>query len=779
MIDLPDTLTLNVRGDTLICVPASLEQLTTYVLLEQEDWFEDEIRFLRRWLRPGMQAVDVGASFGVYATAIAKAVGPGGRVWAFEPTPDTANFLQRTIELNHLDQIIVVRKALADRAGDVSLIMNAHSEINAIELDGPSGRDCVTVPCTTLDRAAAEHGWSRVDFVKLDVEGAELEVVLGGLEFLAASMPLVMFEIKTEVVDLRVLEPLAAMGYEFYRLLPGMLVLAPFDSQQPVDRFQINLFACKPERAAELAASGLLVNDGEAPAGKVAAEAWEAYARNTPYSRGLAKLWRSNASFFVKADVKSYFAGLAAFAESCRPDHGAAAKLGLVTRAFERVAESLESSNALARKISYARLAFELGARDAAVNALDEVACRLAKMEPPLLNEPFLAPSSRYEKIAAGDSPHEWLKCAVLDQLEKLRAFSSLLTGTSALDALAPIAESALRLPEMERRRQLVRMRAGLQRAPEAVPLLAHRSEQNLNPAFWRGAGLQKPETVRATMFPIASVPLDLLPRIKIVDVGAMSLGEGTDCYAQLIRTVPCEVVGFEPVAAECEKLNRDAKPGYRYLPYAIGDGSEQTFHECNFPMTSSLYEPNTELLKNFEQIEDFMRVIATRRVVTHRLDDLPEARDADYLKLDVQGAELMVLRGAVKTLEKVLVVHTEAEFIEIYKKQPLFADLDGFLRAHGFVLHKFPSLNALPFRTSLAEKFPGGKTSQLMWCDVVYVRDFLYFERLSPPQLLKLAAILHQNYASHDLVALALQAYDARKNSGLQASYLQSLGPA
>ena len=513
MIDLTDTLTLNVRGDTLICVPASLEQFTTYVLLEQEDWFEDEIRFLRRWLRPGMHAVDVGASFGVYATAISKAVGPGGRVWAFEPTPDTANFLQRTSELNHLDQVIVVRKALADRAGDVSFIMNASSEINAIELDGASGRDCVTVPCTTLDRAAAEHGWSRVDFVKLDVEGAELEVVLGGREFLAASTPLVMFEIKTEVVDLRVLEPLAAMGYEFYRLLPGMLVLAPFDSQQPVDKFQINLFACKPERAAELAAAGLLVNDGEAPAGKAAAEAWEAYARDTPYSRGLAKLWRSNASFFAKADVKSYFAGLAAFAESCRPGHGAAAKLRLVTRAFERVAESLESSNALARKISYARLAFELGARDAAVNALDEVARRLAEMEPPLPNEPFLAPSSRYEKIAAGDSPHEWLQCAVLDQLEKLRAFSSLFTGTSALDALAPIADSALRLPEMERRRQLVRMRAGLQRAPEAVPLLAHRSEQNLNPDFWRGAGLRQPETVRATMFPIVSALRDLVPR--------------------------------------------------------------------------------------------------------------------------------------------------------------------------------------------------------------------------------------------------------------------------
>ena len=95
-------------------------------------------------------------------------------------------------------------------------------------------------------------------------------------------------------------------------------------------------------------------------------------------------------------------------------------------------------------------------------------------------------------------------------------------------------------------------------------------------------------------MFPIAAVLPDP-PRIKIVDVGAMSYGDDSDPYARLVKAVPCEVIGFEPVLAECESLNRRARPGWRYLPHAVGDGTEQVFHQGKFPMTSSLLEPNDE----------------------------------------------------------------------------------------------------------------------------------------------------------------------------------------
>ena len=75
--------------------PANL--ITPYVLYEQQDWFEDEIGFLRRLLLPGQRAIDVGANYGVYTLSIAKAVGPTGSVWAFEPASTTAALLAQGI----------------------------------------------------------------------------------------------------------------------------------------------------------------------------------------------------------------------------------------------------------------------------------------------------------------------------------------------------------------------------------------------------------------------------------------------------------------------------------------------------------------------------------------------------------------------------------------------------------------------------------------------------------------------------------------------------------
>ena len=75
---------------TKVVAPDSLELITPYVLREQQDWFEDEIKFLRRLLQPGEKAIDVGANCGVYTVSIAQAVGPSGKVWAFEPASSTA-----------------------------------------------------------------------------------------------------------------------------------------------------------------------------------------------------------------------------------------------------------------------------------------------------------------------------------------------------------------------------------------------------------------------------------------------------------------------------------------------------------------------------------------------------------------------------------------------------------------------------------------------------------------------------------------------------------------
>jgi FkbM family methyltransferase len=265
------------------------------------------------------------------------------------------------------------------------------------------------------------------------------------------------------------------------------------------------------------------------------------------------------------------------------------------------------------------------------------------------------------------------------------------------------------------------------------------------------------------------------VPRLKIVDVGAMSLGEGTDPYSALTSATPCDVYGFEPGAAEFEKLKASAKPGHHYLPYFIGDGSARTFYECNFNMTSSLFEPNTALLAKFQNLEELVRVQKTYPVETTRLDNIPEIKGTDLLKVDVQGAELQVFDGAVKTLENALVIHTEVQFVPLYKGVPLFGEIDTYLRSKGFMLHRLMSMGRT-FKPLVFRNDVNATLSQILWGDAIYVRDFMQFDQLSSVALLKLATILHETFRSVDLAAVALESYDRQNASNLQQTYLGKL---
>jgi FkbM family methyltransferase len=275
-------------------------------------------------------------------------------------------------------------------------------------------------------------------------------------------------------------------------------------------------------------------------------------------------------------------------------------------------------------------------------------------------------------------------------------------------------------------------------------------------------------------MFPVSAL-LPPLPRIKIVDVGAMTLGDGTEPYARLLQAAPCDVIGFEPVAAELEKLNRKKKEGQHFLPYIIGDGSARTFYECNFPMTSSLFEPNTALLEKFQNLEELVRVVKTSQVATKRLDDIPEVKGTDFLKVDVQGGEMLVFCGATDLLKDALVIHTEVEFVMLYKGQPLFSDIDAFLRTRGFQFHRM-SITGRTFKPFVKNNDAAAATGQPLWGDALYVRDFMEFDHLAPLALLKLAVILHENYGSFDLAALALEAHDRQTGSRLQPAYIKRL---
>ena len=263
---------------------------------------------------------------------------------------------------------------------------------------------------------------------------------------------------------------------------------------------------------------------------------------------------------------------------------------------------------------------------------------------------------------------------------------------------------------------------------------------------------------------------------INIVDIGAMMLGDEKEPYRPLLNAGKASVVGFEPNEQECAKLNALGGTS-RYYPYFIGDGSERTYYETNYSMTGSLYRPNTPLLEKFHCLAELTKLQAEHPgIKTRRLDDLADLEglgDVDLIKIDVQGAELDVFRGATKALASAVVIITEVCFVPLYESQPLFGDIDVYLRQNGFAFHTFKGFGQRFFLPFFAPDRPGAAFRQLLWSDAVYVKDFMRLDLLTDDKLLKLAAIVETTLGSHDLAAVALREYDRRNGTKSSEDYV------
>jgi hypothetical protein len=193
----------------------------------------------------------------------------------------------------------------------------------------------------------------------------------------------------------------------------------------------------------------------------------------------------------------------------------------------------------------------------------------------------------------------------------------------------------------------------------------------------------------------------------------------------------------------------------------------------------TSLFVPNPDVLNLFHGFPVWGRVVATEQIRTVRLDDIPETIGLTFLEMDIQGAELMALRNAEDRLRDAVVLHLEVEFLPLYKDQPLFSDVEKFLRKQGFVLHRFSTVVSRVIQPLMVDNNIFSGLSQIVWADAVFVRDFTRLALLSDQQLLSMAAILHDCYRSVDLAHHLLAERDRRTNNKVAWNYLTALKPA
>jgi FkbM family methyltransferase len=287
---------------------------------------------------------------------------------------------------------------------------------------------------------------------------------------------------------------------------------------------------------------------------------------------------------------------------------------------------------------------------------------------------------------------------------------------------------------------------------------------------------------------PLASVPITpsiaLSPghAIKIVDVGAAEYGTDVEMYQRLAAAYSCTIVGFEPLKEECERLNERWRGTQQrtYLPVALGDGKTHTLNVCALRGTSSFLRPNIMDASRFQSFAEWMRVERTDRLRTARLDDIAEVRGADFIKLDVQGYELEVLRHGRRLLRDVTIIHCEVEFVQQYENQPLFSEVERFLRSQGFEFHAFRGYGSRARKPLLLEQNPLAHGKQWLWADAVFVKHSSRWQSMSAERLLRAAAIADALYEYFDLAAAFLAEIDRRTGPpGLAPEYAFKLRAA
>ena len=168
------------------------------VVLMTGSFEQAEIDVARSSSRAATTAVDVGANVGIFTVPLALAVGPRGRVLAVEPSPESVAQLEHNIRLNELTNVDVHPIALAAEPGDVTLQLGADPAFHSTSTVVRSRDTAATtsVRADTLDRLWRDAGSPDVSFLKIDTEGAELDVLRGARELLETCRMPILLEAK-------------------------------------------------------------------------------------------------------------------------------------------------------------------------------------------------------------------------------------------------------------------------------------------------------------------------------------------------------------------------------------------------------------------------------------------------------------------------------------------------------------------------------------------------------------------------------------------------------
>jgi len=272
---------------------------------------------------------------------------------------------------------------------------------------------------------------------------------------------------------------------------------------------------------------------------------------------------------------------------------------------------------------------------------------------------------------------------------------------------------------------------------------------------------------------------IEQIPRIRILDIGAMPIHGESPSYDPLISLGNVQLVGIDPyewVRGELQTIYK-GRCEHDFFTAVIGDGGPKRFNVCAMQSRSSVFQPNCQHSRQFIGFEKPQEIIKTIEVESDTLDSLFPHEVFDFIKVDIQGSELECIQYGNRVISAATVLEIEVEFLEQYSNQPLFADIDILLRRLGFIFHSFMGFGTAPRKTGIFafDQTPRNThCKQWIWSDAVYVK---------PPEdlkenhdLLVAAVTLHECYQSYDLACAYLSKYDSQSGTRFAELYRENI---
>ena len=244
----------------------------------------------------------------------------------------------------------------------------------------------------------------------------------------------------------------------------------------------------------------------------------------------------------------------------------------------------------------------------------------------------------------------------------------------------------------------------------------------------------------------------ELEKEIQVMDIGAAAIAE-VPVYKILCEKMMAHLTVFDGDVRQIEKIESIyGRDNVSVFNCFVFDGKKQQVYLCS-PQSgmTSIFKPNIKSLNFFNGFNRFGRVERTDEVHTTKLDDIKGVKPPDFLKMDVQGAELGILENGSRTLKDCLAIQLEVSFFPLYEKQPSFGAVDIHMRSKGFVPHCFKSVKRWSIAPTIFKnnfRIPG---NQLLESDIIYVKDPLKIDELNDIQLKKLTVLAHYSFESYD----------------------------